>query len=148
MAEEIKNNEQEQELTDIEIAELANKELKNKEAEIVKLKKELAKQKLYSKYDEEDDTPKLTKEQNLELINNPNVCDYDRMEAFCNLSDIEIEEKGVSSFGPQAEEITSFIRGCLEDCEGDKSKFHSIYQARIGNDSPEIAFAYSKRNSK
>lgn len=148
MNEENKTNEQEQELTDIEIAELANKELKNKEAEIAKLKKELAKQKLYSKYDEEEDTPKLTKEENWKIVNNPNVHDYDRMEALCNLSDIEIEEKGVSSFGPQAKEITEFIRSCLEDCNGDKSKFYSIYQARIGNDPPEIALAYSKRNLK
>ena len=55
--EELKKQKEEEEankLSEIEIAELANKELKKKEQEIADLKKQLAKEKLYSQAEEEE----------------------------------------------------------------------------------------------
>ena len=148
MADEVKKVE-EQELTDVELAELANKELRKRDEEIAKLKKELAVSKLYSKGTEEDETePVKTREENYKILTDPNVYDYDRIEALCNLSDIQIAETGHSAFGENAEEVTKFLRDCLDACDGDKSKFISVYQSRISADPPEVAFAWNKRNKK
>lgn len=148
MAEEkLEQQQQQQEQTDIEIAELANKEIRARDAEISKLKKELAQQKLYSTASEEEDTPK-TAEDCLAVISDSNSCSYDIMENFCDLRDIQVAEGKPDPFGSEGAQVTKFLRDVIEECDGDKSRFHSIYQARLGADDPSIAMAYNKRKVK
>lgn len=148
MAEEkLEQQQQQQEQTDIEIAELANKEIRARDAEISKLKKELAQQKLYSIANEEEDTPK-TAEDCLAVISDSNSCSYDIMGNFCDLRDIQVAEGKPDPFGSEGAQVTKFLRDVIEECDGDKSRFHSIYQARLGADDPSIAMAYNKRKVK
>ena len=151
MAEEAKQgtneNKLEEGLTDIEIAELANNELKKKQAEIDKLKKELAKQKLLSTApDEEEET--LSKEECLKRINDDRVSNYDYAEAVCGLVDIAREEGQPNPLGRDGDKVYDFFKDVLEECDGDKNRFPSVYQARIGNDDPSVAMAYNRRNKR
>lgn len=64
---ETKTNENEEELSEIEIAELANKEIRSKDDEIRKLKKDLAKAKLYSTAEDEEEEP-MSREDCIKII--------------------------------------------------------------------------------
>lgn len=138
-------NEQEQELTDEEIAELANKEIRKKDEEIAKLKKDLAKLKLYSEAEEDDSSP-MTKEECIKILSSDRTTNYDYAEAVVNLVDIETAEGNPNPLGKNGKEVYQFFKDVIEECGSDKSRFTSIYQSRLGPDDPSIAMAYKKRN--
>lgn len=132
-------------LTEIEIAELANKELRKKEEEVAKLKKELATLKLYSKA-EEDEEETLTREECMKRISDSRTTNYDYAEAVIGLVDDELSKGNPNPLGKDGEAVYNFFKDVIEECDGDKSRFPSIYQARLGADDPSVAMAYKKRN--
>lgn len=149
MADENNKEQKEQEtaenLTELEIAELANKEIRKKDEEISKLKKDLARAKLYSEAEEEEEEP-LTHEECIKCIFDNRTTNYDYAEAVIGLIDDE-RSKGIpSSLGKDGDAIYNFLKDVIEECDGDKSRFTSIYQARLGADDPSVAMAYKKRN--
>lgn len=137
-------NETAENLSEIEIAELANKELRAKNEEIMQLKKELAKSKLYSTVDEEG-TTSMTREECIERINDCNCSNYDYIEAVCNLTEIELAEGKPNPLGEDGEKVYNFFKECLDECGDDKSRFTSVYQSRIGADDPKVAMARKNR---
>lgn len=132
-------------LTEIDIAELANKELRKKEEEINKLKKELAQSKLYSVAEEEDSEP-MSREECIKVIGDSHTNNYDYAEAVCELVDYELSIGNPNPLGKNGDDVYKFFKDVLEECSDDKSRFASIYQARIGQDDPQIAMAYKNRN--
>lgn len=146
MAEEQKDLEQE--MDDVELAELANKELKKRDAEIAKLKKDLAKAKLYSEATDEEEETKLTKKECISRIFDSKTCNYDYAEAVINLVDIEKSEGKQNPLGSNGDEVYDFLKQCIEDCDGDKNLFTSIYYSSLGKDDREVALAYNSRKNK
>lgn len=150
MADENEKDKKEQEtaenLTEIEIAELANKELRKKEEEIAKLKKELAKAKLYSEAEEGEEEETLSREECIKRISDNRTTNYDYAEAVVGLVDYELAKGNVNPLGKDGKAIYDFFKDVIEECDGDKSRFTSIYQARLGADDPSVAMAYKKRN--
>lgn len=135
---------QQQELSEIEIAELANKELKKKEKEIADLKKQLAQEKLYSQAeDNEREIP--TKEECLKIIESNKTNNYDYAQAVIDLVDIELGEGRQNPLGKNGDAVYNFFKDVIEECDGDKTRFPSIYQARLGEDDPQVKLAYNKR---
>lgn len=128
----IENQEQQQE-SEIEIAELARAELDKKDREIKNLKRELAKQKLYSEQEDEQQ-PERTKDDCINAIFNPNICNYDYAVAVLDLVDIEVKAGRKNPLGKNGQQVYDFLDDCVASCEGDKSKFTAIYQAKIGKD--------------
>lgn len=143
--EETIKTEQEEELSELEIAELANKELRKKEEEIAKLKKDLARAKLLSKAEEEEEEP-LSREECLKRLSDTRTTNYDYAEAVIGLVDAELAEGKPNPLGKNGKEVYDFFKDVIEECDGDKTRFTSIYQARLGADDPSIAMAYKKRN--
>lgn len=139
------NPEQEEELSELEIAELANKELRKKEEEIAKLKKDLAKAKLLSQAEEEEEEP-LSREECLKRLSDTRTTNYEYAEAVIGLVDAELAEGKPNPLGKNGKEVYDFFKDVIEECDGDKTRFTSIYQARLGADDPSIAMAYKKRN--
>lgn len=136
MAEENKNKqnqEQEQEMDDIEMAELANKELRKRDEEISRLKKELAKAKLYSQ-EEETEEPTMSKEECLKVIGDSKTSNYDYAKAVVELCNRCEEEGKPNPLGDDGERVKDFFNECIEDCNGVKGKFTAVYQAKIGED--------------
>ena len=134
----------EEELEDVEIAELANKEIRGKDAEIAKLKRDLAKAKLYSTAEEEEEEP-LTREECIKRLEDSRTTNYDYAEAVVGIVDLELSEGKPNPLGKNGEEVYNFFKDVLEECGDDKSRFTSIYQARLGADDPSTAMAYKKR---
>lgn len=147
--EEMKKKKEEEEankLSEIEIAELANKELKKKEQEIADLKKQLAKEKLYSKAeDEEREIP--TREDCLKVIGSNKTNNYDYAQAVVDLVDIEKNEGRANPLGKNGDAVYDFFKEVIEECDGDKNLFPSIYQTKLGEDDPQIKLAYNKRKN-
>ena len=143
--EETIKTEQEEDLSELEIAELANKELRKKEEEIAKLKKDLARAKLLSKAEEEEEEP-LSREECLKRLSDTRTTNYDYAEAVIGLVDAELAEGKPNPLGKNGKEVYDFFKDVIEECDGDKTRFTSIYQARLGADDPSIAMAYKKRN--
>lgn len=131
--EEIENQVKENELNDVEIAELAKAELNKRDREIRNLEKELAKAKLYSKETEQEIQPR-TKEDCIATIFNPNVCNYDYAIAVLDLVDIETKAGRKNPLGKNGQAVYDFLDECVAACDGDKSKFPIVYQAKIGKD--------------
>lgn len=132
-------------LSDMEIAELANNALKEKEYELANLRKELAKLKLYSNAEEESvELP--SREECINTINDSRTTNYDYAEAVVNLVDIEKQDGRPNPLGKNGEDVYKFFKETLDECAEDKSRFTSVYQARLGNDDSQIAMAYNKRN--
>ena len=144
MADEIKTGNEEEQLTDIDIAEQANKLLKGKDKEIADLKKQLAQMKLLQQTDDSEEEERMTEEECMAVILNPNASDYDIVDACAKLAGIS-EERGDKIFGPHQEEIKEFFEDVIESCNGDKSRFNSVYQSLIGADPKEIAAGFPKR---
>lgn len=144
MANEIEKNEEQTELSDLEIAELANKEIKARDKEIADLKKELAKAKLLS--DGEDETAEvMSKEECIKRISDSGTTNYDYAEAVVNLVDREVEEGRPNPLGTNGDKVYEFFKEVLDECEGDKAMFTSIYQSRLAPDDKSVAMAYNKR---
>lgn len=137
----------EEEVTDdIELAELANRELRKKEEEIAKLRKDLAKAKLLSTAEEEEEEP-LSREECVKRISDNRTTNYDYAEAVCGLVDAELAEGRPNPLGRNGDAVYNFFKECLEECGDDKSRFPAVYQARIGADDPSVAMAYKRRNN-
>ena len=134
-----------EELSDIEIAELANKKLKEKDAEIAQLKKDLAKEKLLSTAPEDDDEL-MSKEECIKVITDSRTSNYDYAVAVLDLVDNELSDGKPNPLGKNGEDVYNFLKDTIEECDGDKSRFTSIYQARLGADDPSVAMAFRKRN--
>ena len=137
--------EQADKLSEIEIAELANKELRKKEEEIAKLKRDLARAKLYSEAEEEENET-LTREECIRRISDNRTTNYDYAEAVIGLVDDELSKGNQNPLGKDGNAVYNFFKDVIEECDGDKSRFPSIYQARLGADDPSVAMAYKKRN--
>lgn len=141
--------EEEEQLSDIEIAELARKKLNEKDDEIAKLKKDLAREKLLSNGSEDNDEPvRMSKEECLKIINDPSVCNYDYAVAVCDLVDNEKDEGQPNPLGQDGDAVYSFFKDVIDSCDGDKGKFTAIYQAKLPQDDPKIAMAYNKRKRR
>ena len=139
--------EQQEELSEIEIAELANQELKKKNAEIAKLKRELAQKKLYSTATDEEETL-MSREECINVISDPNAINYDYAESVCRLVDIELDEGHANPLGEDGQDVYDFFKEVLEECGDDKSRFTAIYQARIGADDKTAVMAYKNATKK
>lgn len=149
MGEEIKKGQeegQEEQLEDLDIAELANKKLKEKDKEIIKLKKELAREKLLSQAEEEEPVVRPTKEECIKIIGSENTTNYDYAEATCNLVDICRENGEPNPLGENGDKVYDFFKEVIEDCDGDKSRFVHLYQSKIGPDDKKVAMAHQARN--
>lgn len=151
MAEETKKPEEN--LSDEEIAELANAEIRKKNEEIAKLKKDLAKAKLYSEASEESEELLSSGEYRKALSNSTNT-NYDVIYDTVKLCE-SIKEEGdtnpydaVFHLGEESEIVYTFLKNVIDACDGDKSQFISIYQSMLAPDDPKIAAAYRKAQKK
>ena len=142
---EIEEKEKQDEMDDIELAELANRELRKKEEEIAKLKKDLAKAKLYSEAEEEEEET-LSREECVSRLSDVRTTNYDCIEAVVNLVDLEFAEGRENPLGKNGQEIYDFLKDCIDECGDDKSRFTAVYQSKLGADDPTIALAYKNRN--
>lgn len=145
---EVKENQQQQDnLTDIEIAELANEELLKRGKEIQRLNKEIAKLKLYSEAPEEEE-PNLSRDECLKVLADTNATNYDICKAAVSLHDISEADGEQSPLGKDGKAVRDFLSECLEACGDDKSRFPSVYQAMIGDDPKEIQAGFNARNKR
>ena len=151
MAEETKKPEEN--LSDEEIAELANAEIRKKNEEIAKLKKDLAKAKLYSEAPEESEELLSSGEYRKALADSTNT-NYDAIYNAVKLCE-SIKEEGdtkrydtVCHLGEESETVYTFLKNAIDACDGDKSQFISIYQSMLAPDDPKIAAAYRKAQKK
>ena len=137
--------EQVPELTDIEIAEEARRLLDQKNAEVAKLKKELAISKLHreapadAESREEPWTPGV-------LIDPKGMSQLDLAKHFVKIqkyyNDCGKPER--SPLGKQGVEVAEFFSQCIEESEDDPELFISAYQRNLGRDSQEALMAYNK----
>lgn len=141
------NQEKEIEMTDEEIAELANKEIRARDEEIAKLKKALNKAKLYSQAPEEEEVS-LTKKECLDIISNPHSLNYDYAEAVCRLVDIELADGNPNPLGQDGDDVYNFFKDVIDECDGDKDRFTALYQLKLAPDDAQIAAAYKRRQQQ
>lgn len=133
-----------QDLNDIEIAELANNELKKKEAEIAKLKRDLAKEKLFSVAPNEEDEV-VTREDCIRKLGDNHISNYDYAKTIVDFANLEESEGRPNPLGSDGEKVCDFLKDVIEECNDDKSRFCSVYQSKIGNDNPQSAMGYKNR---
>lgn len=131
---------EEETLTDEDIAILANKELKKRDEEIASLKKQLAKEKLYSKAPEEKTV--MSKDDCIKVIFDGSSCNYDYAKAVVNLVDIETSEGRVNPLGEDGDAVYELFSNVIKECGDDKDRFTSVYQSKIGQDPSDVSFAY------
>lgn len=134
----------EEEVNDVELAELANKEIRARDVEIAKLKKELAKSKLYSTAEEDTDEP-MSREECINIISDPHSSNYDYAVGVVGLVEAELAAGRPNPLGADGDAVYNFFKDVIEECGDDKSRFCSIYQARLGADSATTTAAYKKR---
>lgn len=134
-------------IEDIDIADEASKLLAEKNKRISQLEKELAISKLHSSVEEEV-VELRTADDCIKDIFNPNINQYDYAVAVCDLYDVEEREGLQHSLGEYADEVVELFKSVIEDCDGDKSNFVSLYQARIGKDDKASTLAYNKSKIK
>lgn len=132
------------EMTDEEIAVLANQKIREQDKEIAKLKKELNKMKLFSTV-EPDEEPVLTRDECLKIIFDSNTSQYDYADAVCKLVECDREAGKPNPLGQEGDKVYDFLKDVLDRCDGDKDSFISIYQSRVQDDSQAIAAAYKAR---
>ena len=137
-----------EDMTDIEVGELAAKELKKRDDEIASLKKQLAIAKLYSNPKEDEEDVTMSKEDCLKVIGDSNTCNYDYANAVCELCDREAEAGRPNPLGEDGKQVYDFFKNVIEECDGDKDLFTSIYNSRLAPDEPSIALAYKKSKLK
>ena len=135
-------------MTDIEVGELAAKELQKRDTEIASLKKQLAIAKLYSKPEEGEEDAIMSKEYCLKVIGDSNTCNYDYANAVCELCDREAEAGKPNPLGENGKQVYDFFKNVIEECDGDKDLFTSIYNSRLAPDDPSVALAYKKSKLK
>lgn len=144
----VENQKKETEMTDEEIAELANKEINARDVEIAKLQKQLNIAKLYSKAPEEDAEVSMSKKECLDVISNPYSINYDYAVAVCRLVDIELAEGNPNPLGQDGEEVYNFFKDVIEECDGDKDRFTALYQLKLAPDDAQTAAAYKRRQQQ
>ena len=110
---EVEKDQQQEEMDDIELAELANKELRKKDEEIAKLKKDLAKAKLLSEAEDEEEEP-LSREECLNRLSNGRTTNYDYVEAVVNLVDLERAKGKQNPLGKNGEEVYKLFKECID----------------------------------
>lgn len=137
-----------EDMTDIEVGELAAKELQKRDSEIASLKKQLAIAKLYSKPEEGEEDAIMSKEDCLKVIGDSNTCNYDYANAVCELCDREAEAGKPNPLGENGKQVYDFFKNVIEECDGDKDLFTSIYNSRLAPDDPSVALAYKKSKLK
>lgn len=137
-----------EDMTDIEVGELAAKELQKRDSEIASLKKQLAIAKLYSKPEEGGEDATMSKEDCLKVIGDSNTCNYDYANAVCELCDREAEAGKPNPLGENGKQVYDFFKNVIEECDGDKDLFTSIYNSRLAPDDPSVALAYKKSKLK
>lgn len=142
-----KENEQEETLTDEEIALLANKEIRDRDKKIKELTKELNKAKLLSTAEDEEEEP-LSREECIKRLSDTRTTNYDYAEAVIGLVDAELADGNPNPLGKNGEQVYEFFKECIEECDGDKSRFTSIYQAKLAPDDKSVAMAYNSRKYK
>lgn len=142
------NQEKENQVTDEEIAEIANKEIRARDEKIAQLQKQLNIAKLYSQVSEDDEEVSLTKKECLEIISNPHSLNYDYVEAVCRLVDIELAEGNPNPLGEDGEDVYNFFKDVIDECDGDKDRFTALYQLKLAPDDAQIAAAYKKRQQQ
>lgn len=142
-----KLDEEAKNLTDLEIAELANKELRKKDEELIRVRKELARAKLYS-VAEDEESEILSREECVKRLGSNRTTNYDYAEAVVNLVELEKSEGKPNPLGKNGEEVYTFFKDVIEECGDDKSQFTSVYQSRLGKDDPQISAAYNSRKEQ
>ena len=65
--------------------------------------------------------------------------------AVVDLVDIEKNEGRANPLGKNGDAVYDFFKEVIEECDGDKNLFTSIYQTKLGEDDPQIKLAYNKR---
>lgn len=136
-----------EQMDDIEVAEEAARLLREKDAENAKLKKELARSKLYRTVDtEEEKVP--TREDYLKVLSDSRTTNYDYAEAVVGLRKLELAEGNPDPLGEDGADVSAFFESVLKECKGDKTAFPALYSARLGKDLPEDAAAYKKALQK
>lgn len=132
-----------QEISDQDIAEIARNEMAKRDEEIKKLRKELAIKSMYTQVDnQETDLP--TREECVEALSKGDTSNYDYWVYALRLRDIELAAERPDPFGEVGEELSTFVKGLIDECADDKSSFSAVYQARLGKDRPEDLAAYKK----
>ena len=138
--------EEQEELSDEEVAEIASKEISKRDKKIKELEKQVAISKMYSTPEEEQNP--VTMEDCLKTLNNENSCNYDYAEAIVNAIDIEASKGVENPFGDEGLKVRDFLKDVIDTCDGDKSKFVSVYQSKIGADDKNVAAAYNAKYGK
>lgn len=131
-------------LSEVEIAELANKELKRKDEEISKLKKELAVSKLYSTAEDDGAPVRMSEEECLKIINNPNSNNYDYANAVIDLYEAQAKDGEEDIWGEGTKTVVDFLRQTVEACNGNKEAFDSVYQSKLLPDDKEVTMIYQQ----
>lgn len=135
-------------LEDIDIAEQANKIIKDKDKEIYGLKKQIAQMKLLQDAPETVELPKeRSAEEAMKDIYNEHSSNYDIMKGVLDVIKAnEREGKGNSDIGTpeEVEKFVNFLEEVFEACDGDKSSFNAYYQAMLSEDEPKDRQAYLK----
>lgn len=144
----VDNNEEKVDISDDEIAVLANKEIRKRDNEINELKKELAKLKLYSDAEENQESDDLSIEQYKKILSDGNASNYDIALAVTKIARHEVENGRSNPLGKDGGKVCDFFDDVIDECAGDKSRFISIYQAKIGADDKKTAMAYNKRKQE
>ena len=140
------NQENQEPQDELEVAELAGKIIREKDENIAKLKKELARQKLLSPGNSEEEEPaRMSKEECIKTIEDPNVSNYDYAQAVITLSEIEKENGQPNPLGENGDAVVDFFKDVIDACDGDKGTFAAIYQAKLPDDDPKTKMAYNKR---
>lgn len=124
----------ENQMSDLEIAEMASKEIANRDKKIKELERQIAKDKLLYQPKEEEVEIVRSREDCLKSIFDPKTCNYDYAVAVCDFVDIEIKAGRPNPLGKDGDAVYEFLDNCIADCNGDKAKFVSIYQSKIGKD--------------
>lgn len=140
-----KNNEQQQDQqnSDMTIAEEAAKLISEKDKRIKELETEIARAKLYRTVDTEEE-PVPTREDYLKVLSASDTTNYDYAEAVIGLRQLELLKGRPDPLGEDGEDVAAFLQSIIEDCNGDKTAFPALYGARLGQDLPADAAAYKK----
>lgn len=130
-------------LSDMEIAEMARTEIANRDKEIARLNKELARQTMYTQVDNtEAEQPK--REQVIEQLSRGDITNYDYWTNVLALRQIELNEGREDPLGKHGEDVAKFVKGIIDECGDDHTSFSALYTARLGKDRPEDLAAYNK----
>ena len=136
--------EQQQQMSDMDIATQANQLLRERDAQIKSLQKELAQSKLLQQSEDEVEEP-MTREEAINTIGDSRTTNYDYAVAVCALRDAELAAGHADPLGKNGQAVYDFFKEVIEECDGDKNLFPSLYSARLGADDPQLTMANKTR---